>query len=57
MRRPYLLILLLVPLFFVCVGCGRTPNFWVEAKPGQKKILVSFPPLYAITHAVAGDST
>ncbi|HZZ80614.1 MAG TPA: zinc ABC transporter substrate-binding protein [Gemmataceae bacterium] len=28
---------------------------WTEAKPGQKKILVSFPPLYSITHAIAGD--
>jgi zinc transport system substrate-binding protein len=56
MRRSYLFILpclTLLPVAFF--GCGPTPNFWVEAKPNQKKILVSFAPLYAITHAVAGE--
>jgi ABC-type Zn uptake system ZnuABC Zn-binding protein ZnuA len=36
-------------------SCSPAPPYWAEAKSNQKKILVSFPPLYAITHAVAGD--
>jgi len=36
-------------------GCTPQANFWEEAKAGQKKILVSFPPLYAITKEIAGD--
>jgi zinc transport system substrate-binding protein len=56
MRRSYVIIMLCLTLLpFTLVSCGKTPNFWVEAKPNQKKILVSFPPLYAFTHAVAGD--
>jgi ABC-type Zn uptake system ZnuABC Zn-binding protein ZnuA len=31
------------------------PNFWADARPEQKKVLVTFPPLYSIAHAVAGD--
>src|SRR5437867_4108085 len=58
MRRSYLVLLLLVilslPLLYMS-GCTPAPDFWTEAKPGQKKILVSFPPLYCITHAVAGE--
>lgn len=56
MRRAYLFILswlLVIPLFFL--GCSAAPDFWAEAKSGQKRVLVSFPPLYAMTHAVAGD--
>lgn len=50
---------LLIPSVFwaLCIlqsGCSTAPDFWREASPGQKKILVSFPPLYCITHAVAG---
>jgi zinc transport system substrate-binding protein len=57
MRRSYLLTLLALSLFgLVLPGCTPAPNFWTEAKSGQKKVLVSFPPLYSITHAVAGDS-
>ena len=57
MRHSYLLIPIGFSLALLAfMGCSREPNFWVEAKPGQKKILVSFPPLYAITHAVAGDN-
>src|SRR5437879_5642592 len=55
MRRAYLLILfgfLLLPLAFM--GCSPPPKMWNEAKTGQKKILVSFAPLYALTHAIAG---
>ncbi len=56
MRRAYLLI----PLGFLfmslgLVGCSPAPKMWTGAKEGQKKILVSFPPLYAITQAVAGS--
>src|SRR4051812_36632189 len=52
-RASYLLIAAIFVL--TPFGCSHTPNYWSEAKPGQKKILVSFPPLYAIAHAVAGD--
>jgi ABC-type Zn uptake system ZnuABC Zn-binding protein ZnuA len=55
MRRAYLLLLLGVPLLFLFASCSPPPNFWEEAKPKQKRVLVSFPPLYAITSAVAGD--
>src|SRR5437870_4623198 len=55
MRRAYLLLLLGIPLLFLIKGCSQPPDFWDEAKPKQKRVLVSFPPLYAITYAVAGD--
>ncbi len=58
MRRSYLLLLpafTLSILLLAFAGCARIPDFWEEAKAGQKKILVTFPPLYCITHAVAGD--
>lgn len=59
MRRLYPLLSLLVamtPIVFVFFfGCAKVPDYWSEAKPGQKKVLVSFPPLYCIAHAVAGD--
>jgi zinc transport system substrate-binding protein len=55
MRRSYLLLLLGIPLLAFLKGCSPPPDFWQEAKPNQKRVLVSFPPLYAITHAVAGD--
>lgn len=54
MRHSYLLILLCFPILFGC-GCHPAPNFWTDAKPNQKRILVTFPPLYSITHAVAGE--
>src|ERR1035438_4671618 len=54
MRRTYLLSLLGIPLLFLTC-CSPPPDFWEEAKPKHKRVLVSFPPLYAITHAVAGD--
>src|SRR5262249_29844696 len=53
MRRCCLLCFSVLVLAFA--GCSRAPDFWAEAKPGQKKILVSFPPLYCLTHAIAGD--
>ena len=56
MPRSYLLIPVWLSLFLLALaGCSPAPNYWTEAKPGQKKVLVSFPPLYAFTHAVAGD--
>ena len=59
MRRSHLLMRLAVPLVialaFLPLSCSKMPNFWEDAKPTQKKILVSFGPLYSITHAVAGD--
>jgi zinc transport system substrate-binding protein len=36
-------------------GCTRAPDPWKEAKAGQKRILVTFTPLYCLTHAIAGD--
>ena len=51
MRRSYLLAVACVSLL---PGCSPAPNYWIEATPNQKKILVSFPPLYSFTHAVAG---
>jgi ABC-type Zn uptake system ZnuABC Zn-binding protein ZnuA len=36
-------------------GCSRPPDPWKDAKAGQKHILVTFPPLYSLAHAVAGD--
>ena len=58
MRRSYLLALLgFAFLLLALPSCSRAPDFWEEAKPGQKKVLVSFAPLYAITHAVAGENT
>ena len=59
MRRSYLLLLPAFTLSILIVamhGClSPAPDFWEEAKPGQKKVLVTFPPLYCITHAIAGD--
>jgi ABC-type Zn uptake system ZnuABC Zn-binding protein ZnuA len=45
--------LLLCPLGFV--GCTKAPDPWKDAKPGQKRILTTFPPLYSLTQAVVGD--
>ncbi len=36
-------------------GCSPKPDVWKHAKPNQKKVLVSFAPLYCFAHAVAGD--
>ncbi len=56
MRMPHLIIcLMLAFISFSLPSCSRPPEFWKEAKPGQKRVLVTFPPLYAITHAIAGD--
>lgn len=52
-RLAALAIAMALPLLLV--GCSRPPEPWREAKTGQKRVLVSFPPLYSITHAIAGD--
>src|SRR5206468_1350934 len=36
-------------------GCSNAPDVWREAKPGQKRVLASFAPLYCMARAVAGD--
>jgi len=55
MRRAYLLSFLVLTLAILITGCQPAPNFWVEAKKDQKRILVTFPPLYSIAQAVAGE--
>lgn len=55
MRRTYLLLFLGIPLLQMLPGCSAPPDFWAEAKSNQKRVLVSFPPLYAITTAIAGE--
>ena len=42
-------------MFLSVASCSRPPEYWKEAKPGQIKVLVTFPPLYAITYAIAGE--
>ncbi len=46
---------LLAVLALALPGCTSAKDAWHEAKPGQKRILVSFAPLYCMTRAVAGD--
>ena len=57
MRRAYVLVSLGLSLL-ACLtpGCQKAPDYWEDAKAGQKRVLVTFPPLYAITHAVAGEN-
>jgi ABC-type Zn uptake system ZnuABC Zn-binding protein ZnuA len=58
MRRTYPIVSFGVSAILLAgllTSCTPAPNVWIEAKPDQKKVLVSFPPLYAITHAVAGE--
>ena len=45
----------LVALGLGFAGCTPAPDPWKNAKAGQKHVLVTFPPLYCLTHAVAGD--
>jgi zinc transport system substrate-binding protein len=51
--RSGLLVLPLLALLFA--GCSKAANPWQGARPGQKRVLVSFAPIYCMTHAVAGD--
>ena len=55
MRRWFSPVAFVLLLTLFQPGCSHAPNYWKGAKPGQKKVLASFPPLYSIAHAVAGD--
>jgi zinc transport system substrate-binding protein len=48
---------LLFPAFLVVLaaGCPKAADTWKDAKPGQLKVLASFPPLYSWTVNVGGD--
>lgn len=48
-------VLVMTAFVLVTNGCSPKPDVWKHAKPGQKKVLVSFAPLYCFAHAVAGD--
>lgn len=50
-RSILLAILTLVP---VC-GCSRAPDPFTPIKPGQIRVLTSFPPLYCFAAKVAGE--
>jgi ABC-type Zn uptake system ZnuABC Zn-binding protein ZnuA len=36
-------------------GCSTAKDPWAGAKPGQKRVLASFPPLYSMAQKVAGE--
>jgi zinc transport system substrate-binding protein len=56
LRRGSLLLLAGgIMLLLGLAGCTRAPDSWREAKSGQKRILVTFAPLYCLTQAVAGE--
>jgi zinc transport system substrate-binding protein len=50
MRRLSLLVIIVASIS----GCSER-EVWPEAKPGQAKVLVSFPPLYCFAANVAGE--
>src|SRR5438094_6184738 len=50
-RAPLVLLLLVLAL----PGCSKARDPWAGARPGQKRVLASFPPLYCMAHAVAGE--
>lgn len=52
MARYLLLLALLVPWL---QGCATAKDPWANAKPEQKRVLASFPPLYSMAQAVAGE--
>src|SRR5687768_6095655 len=57
--RRFVVLPLLAALSAVClslVGCSEAPDPWKEAKAGQKRVVASFPPLYSLPPAGAGDA-
>jgi zinc transport system substrate-binding protein len=52
---PWLAVGLLLILGLTFSGCSQAPDPWKDAKAGQKHVLVTFPPLYCLTQAIAGD--
>jgi zinc transport system substrate-binding protein len=52
---PWFVGALLLVLGIGFSGCSKPPDPWISAKAGQKRVLVTFPPLYCLTHAIAGD--
>jgi zinc transport system substrate-binding protein len=52
---PWLLGIVFVTLGLGFAGCTRAPDPWKAARTGQKHVLVTFPALFCLTHAVAGD--
>lgn len=45
-------LVLLVPML---QGCTSAKDPWDAAKPGQRRVLATFPPLYSMTQAIAGE--
>jgi ABC-type Zn uptake system ZnuABC Zn-binding protein ZnuA len=55
-RKWLLLALIPLLLLFTMDGCSRAPDPWASASgKNGPKVLVSFPPLYCLTKAVAGE--
>jgi zinc transport system substrate-binding protein len=52
---PWIPLAALAALSIGFAGCSRAANPWKDAKPGQKKVLVTFPALYCLTQPIAGD--
>lgn len=51
----YLALALVAPLVLGFTGCSRAKDPWDKVEGGKLKVLVSFPPLYCFTKAVAGN--
>jgi len=54
MVRQHLIVFAALSLFLTC-GCSPAPPVFRGAKPGQLKILTSFPPIYCFAANVAGE--
>ncbi len=46
---------LVATLVVVSCGCGTAPDLWKAAKPGQVKVLASFPPIFSLATTIGGD--
>src|SRR3712207_1564206 len=55
MRMSRRLIFSLGILALAVSGCSRPHDHWSAARDGQKRVLVTFPPLYCLTQAIAGE--